>query len=177
MRQDESVQKSLRTLVGPRISLRTRSNVVLKLLEDVRTRLEFWRFDAASRRWTRQDGGDGADVPVGQDVSVASHCRDASADNTLWLFRDGFLVPDAMEMASMGGRAPPIERTALDAGGIPQSFRAFVSGVSSRNTAGCFCRRRRFGLLGGESIMKQPASARSGDARLSLARKVSIRRW
>ena len=77
-----------------------RDYVVLKLLEDVRTRLEFWRFDAASRRWTRQDGGDGADVPVGQDVSVASHCRDASADNTLWLFRDGFLVPDAMEMAS-----------------------------------------------------------------------------
>ncbi|EJK57839.1 hypothetical protein THAOC_22079 [Thalassiosira oceanica] len=77
-----------------------RDYIILKLLEDVKTRLEFWRFDKSSRKWTRQDGGEDADVPVGQDVSVSPRGRDSSADNALWLFRDGYLVPDTMEMAS-----------------------------------------------------------------------------
>ena len=74
--------------------------IVVKILEDVKTKLEFWKFDLNNKQWTKQDGGDDADVPVGEDVSVSSHCRDSSADNTLWLFRDGYLVPDTMEKAS-----------------------------------------------------------------------------
>ena len=74
--------------------------VILKLLEDVKTKLEFWKFDNTSQQWTKQDGGEDADVSVGEDVSVSSHSRDSSADNTLWLFRDGYLVPDTMEIAS-----------------------------------------------------------------------------
>ncbi|KAL7542900.1 hypothetical protein ACHAXR_012196, partial [Thalassiosira sp. AJA248-18] len=75
---------------------------ILKILEDVRTVLEFWRYDADTKTWTKQDeaDGSGAAVPVGQDVSVGSHCRDSSADNKLWLWRDGYLVPDTLEMAS-----------------------------------------------------------------------------
>ena len=81
----------------------TKDYLVLKVLEDVRTGLEFWRFDADGRTWTRaeqevKEGGDA--VPVGQDVDVASPCRDASADNDLWLFRNGYLVPNALELAS-----------------------------------------------------------------------------
>merc|ERR1719509_65811 len=108
----------------------TKDYLVLKVLEDVRTGLEFWRFDADGRTWTREvkEGGDavpvglefwrfdadgrtwtreeqevregGDAVPVGQDVDVASPCRDASADNDLWLFRNGYLVPNALELAS-----------------------------------------------------------------------------
>ena len=78
----------------------TRDYVILKVLEDVRTRLEFWRYDASDRTWTRQHGGEDAEIPVGEDASVHSHCRDSSADNVLWLWRDGYLVPDTLEMGT-----------------------------------------------------------------------------
>lgn len=74
--------------------------LILKVLEDVKTALEFYKYDSDNKYWTKQDGGDNAGVPVGQDVSVHSHCRDSSADNILWLWRDGYLVPDTLEMAS-----------------------------------------------------------------------------
>ena len=37
---------------------------------------------------------------MGQDVSVSSHCRNSEVDNTLWLWRDGYIVPDTLEMAT-----------------------------------------------------------------------------
>ena len=79
----------------------TKDYVILKILEDVKTKLEFWRYDADTKSWTKQgaDDDEGA-VPIGQDVSVGSHCRDSSADNNLWLWRDGYLVPDTLEMAT-----------------------------------------------------------------------------
>lgn len=76
--------------------------MILKILEDVRTVLEFWKFDSNTKTWTKQGGDNegGGAVPVGQDVTVGSHCRDSSSDNKLWLWRDGYLVPDTLEMAS-----------------------------------------------------------------------------
>ena len=79
----------------------TKDYTILKILEDVKTKLEFWKLNGQT--WTKQggeDANDGGAVPVGQDVSVGSHCRDSSADNKLWLWRDGYLVPDTLEMAS-----------------------------------------------------------------------------
>ena len=79
----------------------TKDYNILKILEDVKTNLEFWQY--ANKCWTKQGGddtNDGGAIPVGQDVSVGSHCRDSSADNKLWLWRDGYLVPDTLEMAS-----------------------------------------------------------------------------
>lgn len=73
---------------------------ILKVLEDVKTKLEFWRYDSNNKQWSKQDGGDNSEVPIGEDVSVSSHCRDSSADNTLWLWRDGYLVPDSLEVSS-----------------------------------------------------------------------------
>ena len=78
----------------------TKDYIIIKVLEDVRTGLEFWKFDAAARTWSKEEVEGDAAVPVGQDVSVASPCRDCAADNDLWLFRDGYLVPDALERAS-----------------------------------------------------------------------------
>ena len=78
----------------------TKDYLILKIIEDVKTQLEFWRFDAASKGWTKQDGGGEATVPIGEDVSVSSPGRDSSADNALWLWRDGYLVPDTLELAS-----------------------------------------------------------------------------
>lgn len=78
----------------------TRDYILLKILEDVRTKIEFWRYDAPRHSWSRQDGTPDADIPVGEDVSVHSHGRDSSADNTLWLWRGGYLVPDTLEMGT-----------------------------------------------------------------------------
>jgi len=74
--------------------------IILKILEDVKTVLEFHKYDPDTRTFVQQSGGEGAAVLVGEDVGVGSHCRDSSFDNTLWLMRDGYLVPDALEMAS-----------------------------------------------------------------------------
>jgi len=74
--------------------------IILKILEDVKTVLEFHKYDPDTKAFVQQSGGDGAAVPVGEDVGVGSHCRDSSFDNTLWLMRDGYLIPDALEMAS-----------------------------------------------------------------------------
>eukprot|EP01046_Picozoa_sp_COSAG06_P051814 COSAG06_NODE_8546_length_2133_cov_1.625369_1_plen_496_part_10 len=52
----------------------TKDYIIIKVLEDVRTGLEFWKFDAAARTWSKQEVGGDAAVPVGQDVSVASPC-------------------------------------------------------------------------------------------------------
>jgi prolyl oligopeptidase len=82
-------------------SKETRDYVILKSLEDVRTKLEFWKYDEGTRAWSKQIcSDDDAVVAVGEDVSVVSHCRKSDADNTLWLWRDGYLVPDTLEMAS-----------------------------------------------------------------------------
>jgi len=81
-------------------SSETKDFMILKILEDVKTVLEFWKFDAETKQWTKQGGDEGGVVPVGEDVSVGSHCRDSSSDNKLWLWRDGYLVPDTLEMAS-----------------------------------------------------------------------------
>lgn len=83
-------------------STETKDYVILKILEDVRTKLEFWKFCAETQSWSKQvcsEEDDGA-VPIGQDVSVSSHCRNSYADNTLWLWRDGYLVPNTLEMAT-----------------------------------------------------------------------------
>ncbi|KAL9180545.1 hypothetical protein ACHAXT_010998 [Thalassiosira profunda] len=76
---------------------------ILKILEDVKTVLEFWKYDAESKTWKKQQpagGEEGSGIPIGQDVSIGSHCRDSASDNQLYLFRDGYLVPDTLEMAS-----------------------------------------------------------------------------
>merc|ERR1719509_46134 len=81
----------------------TKDYLVLKVLEDVRTGLEFWRFDADERSWTKEEQElkeGGKAVPVGQNVGVSSPNRDSTADNRLWLWRAGYLVPPTLELAS-----------------------------------------------------------------------------
>jgi prolyl oligopeptidase PreP (S9A serine peptidase family) len=67
----------------------------------VRTGLVFWKYDPAAGTWALQEqAGDGEAVAVGEDVSVASLSRDSGEDNALWLFRDGYLVPDSQEITN-----------------------------------------------------------------------------
>jgi prolyl oligopeptidase len=80
----------------------TKDYLVLKQLEHVRTKLVFWRYDSAAAegqcKWALETAAEaGEAVAVGEDVAVASMSRNAEDDNAMWLFRDGYLVPDSQE--------------------------------------------------------------------------------
>ena len=94
---------------NPQCSLSSMSDakdyIILKLLDNVRTRLEFWKYDKLDHTWTRKDNGNddnesNGGIPVGEDVTVQSTNRDTSVDNALWVMRDGYLVPDTLELGS-----------------------------------------------------------------------------
>jgi len=76
----------------------TKSYVILKTLQDVRTVLEFWRFEDG--KWIPQTTGAGEAVAVGEDVTVECMCRDHAESNDVWVTREGFLVPDSQEVSS-----------------------------------------------------------------------------
>jgi prolyl oligopeptidase len=82
----------------------TKDYVVLSVLSDVRTTLEVWR------KAEGEEGVGGASfvlcpapegveaVGVGEDVAVSNPNRDNAVDNRLFLWRDGYLVPDTLEL-------------------------------------------------------------------------------
>ena len=52
----------------------TKDYIILKLLDNVRTRLEFWKYDKLDHTWTRKDNGNddnesNGGIPVGEDVT------------------------------------------------------------------------------------------------------------
>merc|ERR1712166_218216 len=76
----------------------TKDYLVLKVLQDVRTVLEFWRYEGAGKWVHVQQPDGGSAVAVGEDVSVSAVWPDA--DNSMWLSRDGYLQPDTLELCS-----------------------------------------------------------------------------
>lgn len=112
----------------------TKDYIILKVLEDVRTKLVFWKLEAG--KWVLQ-GGEGDAVPVGEDVSLASLDRSADADNKLWVTRNGFLLPDTLELATAEDSCASVERVKakpamFDATGlvVEQHFVASLDGTS-----------------------------------------------
>ena len=75
----------------------TRDFLVLKVLEDVRTKLVTYRYAAGA--WSLHDDGSGGAVGVGEDVAVQAVNRRADADNKVYVWRDGYLVVDVLETA------------------------------------------------------------------------------
>eukprot|EP00566_Odontella_aurita_P004902 CAMPEP_0113532710 /NCGR_PEP_ID=MMETSP0015_2-20120614/4208_1 /TAXON_ID=2838 /ORGANISM="Odontella" /LENGTH=760 /DNA_ID=CAMNT_0000431697 /DNA_START=111 /DNA_END=2393 /DNA_ORIENTATION=- /assembly_acc=CAM_ASM_000160 len=75
---------------------KTKDCIVLSVLEDVRTALVIWKSEG-SGTWTIVPSPDDS-VPVGEDVSVTNVNRDSAHDNSVFLWRDGYLKPDALEL-------------------------------------------------------------------------------
>lgn len=75
----------------------TKDYVVLKVLEDVRAKLVFWKYEGGV--WVLQGSGDSEAGTVGEDVALHSLDRSVDVDNKLWLWRDGYLVPETLELA------------------------------------------------------------------------------
>mmetsp|Transcript_22724 Transcript_22724/g.70272 ORF Transcript_22724/g.70272 Transcript_22724/m.70272 type:complete len:716 (-) Transcript_22724:48-2195(-) len=79
-------------------STTTKNYLVLKVLEDVRSTLVVWKW--ADGTWTAHGGGGGGDaVGVGEDVAVQSLNRFSDADDRVYLWRDGYLRVDALDVA------------------------------------------------------------------------------
>jgi prolyl oligopeptidase len=76
----------------------TKDYVVLKVMEHVCAKLEFWKFDGGN--WFQEVAVGGAAVNVGEDVSVENVSRHADDDNLLWITREGYLAPDSQELAN-----------------------------------------------------------------------------
>lgn len=74
----------------------TKDFVVLSVLEDVRTTLVVYKYDE-SGAFTLLPPPKGDAVPVGQDVAVSNVNR-VPHNNELFLWRDGYLVPDTLEL-------------------------------------------------------------------------------
>ena len=112
----------------------TRDYLVLKVMEHVCAKLEFWRFDGGD--WLQEVAAGGAAIKVGEDVCVENVSRNAEDDNLLWITRDGYLVPDSQEIANAenGCTATQTVRTKpamFDARGLSvwQHFAASLDGT------------------------------------------------
>ena len=87
--------------------------------------LRFWRFDASAGRWADETtgaaapssaggGSGGGAVGVGEDVAVSAVWPDDSDD--VWMWRDGYLCPQTLELASAAsGCAAPEALKAMPA--------------------------------------------------------------
>lgn len=76
----------------------TKDYVVLGVLEDVRKTLVVWKNDGPGT-WSLMPSSDDA-ISVGEDVGVANVNRDCSFDNSLFLWRDGYLKPNTLELVT-----------------------------------------------------------------------------
>eukprot|EP00927_Polykrikos_kofoidii_P025266 TRINITY_DN22734_c0_g1_i1.p1 TRINITY_DN22734_c0_g1~~TRINITY_DN22734_c0_g1_i1.p1 ORF type:complete len:846 (-),score=122.50 TRINITY_DN22734_c0_g1_i1:79-2517(-) len=75
----------------------TRRYMVLSVLSNVRTELQYWEY-AGSGRWKQNMGNLSGGVPVGCDVQVTAVWPEDTDD--IWIVRDGYLQPDTLQLAS-----------------------------------------------------------------------------
>merc|ERR1719491_2788150 len=78
----------------------TKDYVILDVLEDVRTTIVIWKKDTnddGSNSWTLQETPSPDGVPIGEGLGFSHPNRDSSLDNRLFVWRDGFLIPNTVE--------------------------------------------------------------------------------
>jgi prolyl oligopeptidase len=80
----------------------TKDYVILDILEDVRTTLVIWKKETndndGNDKWTLQESpANNEAVKIGESLGFGSPNRDSSIDNRLFLWRDGYLIPDSLE--------------------------------------------------------------------------------
>ena len=75
-------------------STATKNYLVLKVLEDVRSTLVTWKF--AKDTFVAHAAGGG--IAIGEEVSVQGLNRFSDEDDRVWLWRDGYLKVDALDL-------------------------------------------------------------------------------
>mmetsp|Transcript_31869 Transcript_31869/g.52548 ORF Transcript_31869/g.52548 Transcript_31869/m.52548 type:complete len:814 (+) Transcript_31869:124-2565(+) len=75
----------------------TKDYVILSVLEDVRTMLVVWKHGENVGDWSLMPSPEDA-VATGESLHFSNVNRDSAQDNRVFLWRDGYLVPDTMEI-------------------------------------------------------------------------------
>lgn len=78
----------------------TKDYLILSVLDDVRTTLEAWK-KSEDGTWEQLpfEGGEGTGgIAVGEGVGLANTNRDSSINNSVFLWRDGYLKPETVEL-------------------------------------------------------------------------------
>jgi len=78
----------------------TKDYVILSVLEDVRTKLVLWE-RGIDGVWSLVGGDVCVDedaVPVGESIDISNVNRDDSYDNSVFIWRNGYLRPDTVEL-------------------------------------------------------------------------------
>lgn len=79
----------------------TKDYVILSVLEDVRTALEVWKHGETTGDWKLMPAEENA-VTTGESIGFGNVNRDSAVDNRIFLSRDGYLVPDTLELCDAG---------------------------------------------------------------------------
>jgi len=82
----------------------TNDYVILSVLEDVRTGLEVWKAGDTAGGWSLLPMEENA-VTIGESLRFGNVNRDSAVDNRVFLWRDGYLVPDTLELCDAGSLA------------------------------------------------------------------------
>mmetsp|Transcript_13161 Transcript_13161/g.15472 ORF Transcript_13161/g.15472 Transcript_13161/m.15472 type:complete len:794 (-) Transcript_13161:66-2447(-) len=82
----------------------TKDYVILSVLEDVRTALEVWKCGETTGNWKLMPAEENA-VTVGESLRFGNVNRDSAVDNRVFLWRDGYLIPDTLELCDAGSLA------------------------------------------------------------------------
>jgi len=75
----------------------TKDYVVLKVLEDVRTTLVLWKHGDNPAQWELLPVPENA-VGIGENLHIWNINRDNAWDNRVFFERDGYLVPETLEL-------------------------------------------------------------------------------
>eukprot|EP00931_Biecheleriopsis_adriatica_P093679 TRINITY_DN6740_c0_g1_i2.p1 TRINITY_DN6740_c0_g1~~TRINITY_DN6740_c0_g1_i2.p1 ORF type:complete len:783 (-),score=153.16 TRINITY_DN6740_c0_g1_i2:13-2286(-) len=89
----------------------TQNFMVLSVLDNVRTSLQYWEYLGSGRWAKRSSASDAGAVTVGCDVSIAPVWPEDSDD--VWVTQFGYLQPDSLQLAS-----------AADCGSRPESLKS-----------------------------------------------------
>lgn len=76
----------------------TRNFMVLSILNNVQSELQYWEYAGAGRWEERQPASSEQAIPAGCSVSASAVWPKTSDD--IWIVRDGFLQPDTLQFAS-----------------------------------------------------------------------------
>jgi len=80
----------------------TKDYVILSVLEDVRTTIVLWKHGESIGEWLLKPSPDNA-INIGESLGFSNVNRDSAVDNRVFLWRDGYLVPDTMELVLDAG--------------------------------------------------------------------------
>jgi len=99
----------------------TKDYVILSVLEDVRTTLVLWKYEEG--KYSLQPSLSNA-VNIGEGLDFSNVNRDSAKDNRVFLWRDGYLMPDTMELVDDVGQLSDLSSSTTPLKSKPSMFQS-----------------------------------------------------